>query len=135
MSIRRGPSSAPTREEVVFEQGSGNVFADLGLPDAEELQAKADLVHVIINIVEDKGWKQKKAASVLGIAESEMSDIMNGKLRRFSRERLERYLNTLGMEIRVQVYPRPAGKKRAGVSVQWLDGAGKRRRPRHRGAA
>ena len=61
--------------------GSGNVFADLGLPDAEERLAKANLAHVIINIVEDRGWAQKKAASVLGVAESEMSDIMNGKLR------------------------------------------------------
>ena len=112
------PSEAP--KEVVFEEGSGNVFADLGLADAVERQAKADLTHVIINIVEDHGWTQKKAASVLGIAESEMSDIMNGKLRRFSRERLERYLNLLGMEIRIQVYPRPAGKRHAGVSVQVL---------------
>ncbi|MCR4332897.1 MAG: helix-turn-helix domain-containing protein [Sulfuricaulis sp.] len=104
----------------MFEEGSGNVFADLGRADAEERQAKANLTHVIVNIVEDHGWTQKKAASVLGIAESEMSDIMNGKLRRFSRERLERYLNVLGMEIRIQVYPRPAGKQRAGVSVQVL---------------
>lgn len=112
------PSAVP--KEAVFEEGSGNVFADLGLADAVERQAKADLTHVIINIVEDHGWAQKKAASVLGIAESEMSDIMNGKLRRFSRERLERYLNLLGMEIRIQVYPRPAGKRHAGVSVQVL---------------
>lgn len=112
------PSEAPNEAE--FEEGSGNVFADLGLADAVERQAKADLTHVIINIVEDHGWTQKKAASVLGIAESEMSDIMNGKLRRFSRERLERYLNLLGMEIRIQVYPRPAGKRHAGVSVQVL---------------
>lgn len=107
-------------EDVVFEEGRGNVFADLGRADAEECQAKANLAHVIVNIVEDHGWTQKKAASVLGIAESEMSDIVNGKLRRFSRERLERYLNVLGMEIRIQVYPRPAGKQRAGVSVQVL---------------
>ncbi len=112
------PRKAPS--EVVFEEGSGNVFADLGLADAAERQAKADLTHVIIDIVEDHGWAQKKAALVLGIAESEMSDIMNGKLRRFSRERLERYLNVLGMEIRIQVYPRPAGKQHAGVSVQVL---------------
>ncbi len=120
---RRRPtakSAAPTKRNVEFEEGSGNVFADIGLADADELQAKANLVHVIINIVEDKKWTQKKAASVLGVAESEMSDLMNGKLRRFSRERLERYLNALGMEIRIQVYPRPSGRKRAGVSVQVL---------------
>lgn len=105
---------------VVFEEGSGNVFADLGLADAAERQAKADLSHVIINIVEDHGWTQRKAAGVLGIAESEMSDLVNGKLLRFSRERLERYLYVLGMEIRIQVFPRRAGKRRGGVSVQVL---------------
>lgn len=105
---------------VVFEEGSGNVFADLGLADAAERQAKADLSHVIINIVEDHDWTQKKAADVLGIAESEMSDLVNGKLRRFSRERLERYLYVLGMEIRIQVYPRPADKQPVGISVQVL---------------
>jgi predicted XRE-type DNA-binding protein len=112
------PRKAP--RQVAFEEGSGNVFVDLHLADAAELQAKADLTHVIINIVEDHAWTQKVAASVLGIAESEMSDIMNGKLRRFSRERLERYLNALGMDIRIQVYPRPAGKPHAGVTVQVL---------------
>ena len=126
MSGRRrasAPKAAVPRKKtskVVFEEGSGNVFADLGLADASELQAKADLSHVIINIVEDHGWTQKKAAGVLGIAESEMSDIANGKLRRFSRERLERYLSLLGMEIRIQVYPCPAGKRPVGISVQVL---------------
>lgn len=104
----------------VFEPGSGNIFADLGRPAAEELQAKANLAHVIVNIVEDNHWSQKKAASVLEIAESEISDLMRGKLRRFSRERLERFLNVLGMGIRIQVYPRPAGSARPGLSVQVL---------------
>ena len=114
-AVQRKPRSA-----AVFEEGSGNIFADLGLADAAERQAKADLSHVIINIVEDHGWTQRKAADVLGIAESEMSDLVNGKLRRFSRERLERYLYVLGMEIRIQVYPRPADKQPIGVSVQVL---------------
>ncbi|MBM3908718.1 MAG: XRE family transcriptional regulator [Gemmatimonadetes bacterium] len=115
------PRAAPSR--VTFEQGSGNVFADLALADAAERQAKADLAHVIVNFVEDHGWTQKTAAIALHIAESEMSDLMNGKLRRFSRERLERYLFLLGMEIRIQVLPRPAGRRRSGVTVQVLAGA------------
>ena len=114
-AVQRKPRSA-----AVFEEGSGNIFADLGLADAAERQAKADLSHVIINIVEDHGWTQRKAADMLGIAESEMSDLVNGKLRRFSRERLERYLYVLGMEIRIQVFPRRAGRKPVGVSVQVL---------------
>ncbi len=119
---RKSATSAKTPREVLFEEGSGNVFADLGFADAAEHQAKADLCHVIINIVEDHRWTQKKAADALGIAESDMSDLMNGKLRRFSRERLERYLYALGMEIRLQVYPRPAGRRPVGVSGQGFEG-------------
>ena len=112
-------TTTPTESDadVTFEVGSGNVYADLGLPDAEEMQAKADLAHLILNIVEDREWKQKRAASEIGIAESEMSDIMNGKLRRFSRERLEHYLTTLGMEIRIQVSPVSSQKKHGSISV------------------
>jgi predicted XRE-type DNA-binding protein len=112
-------SAAPANE--MFEPESGNIFADLDRPDAEELQAKANLAHVIVNIVEDNRWSQRKAASVLEIAESEISDLMRGKLRGFSRERLERFLNVPGMEIRIQVSPRPAGSARAGLSVQVLE--------------
>jgi predicted XRE-type DNA-binding protein len=129
MTTKRGTTRKKAADPVsdeTFEEGSGNVFADLGLPDAEELQAKANLVHVIINVIEDKGWTQRKAATVLGVAESEVSDIMNGKLHRFSRERLERYLNALGMDIRIQVFPRAAGKRRSGVTVQLLSSAARR---------
>ena len=117
--MQKHRTATPTESDadVTFEVGSGNVYADLGLPDAEELQAKGDLAHLIINIVEDRGWKQKRAASEIGIAESEMSDIMNGKLRRFSRERLEHYLTTLGMDIRIQVSPMPSGKKQGSILV------------------
>ena len=101
MQKHRTATPPESDADVTFEVGSGNVYADLGLPDAEELQAKGDLAHLIINIVEDRGWKQKRAASEIGIAESEMSDIMNGKLRRFSRERLEHNLTTLVMTFSV----------------------------------
>ena len=65
-------------------------------------------------------WTEQAVEHLGGIAESEMSDLVNGKLRRFSRERLERYLYVLGMEIRIQVFPRRAGRKPVGVSVQVL---------------
>ncbi len=118
MTKRRRTATPPKSDaDLTFEVGSGNVYSDLGLPDSEGLQAKADLAHLIINIIEERGWKQKRAASEIGIAESEMSDIMNGKLRRFSRERLEQYLMTLGMEIRIQVSPVSSKRKRGGISV------------------
>jgi len=75
---------------------SGNVFADLGLPDAEELLLKAKLATVVADLVREKGWSQRKAAGVLKLTQPEVSAVMNGKLRGFSLARLIRSLKALG---------------------------------------
>jgi predicted XRE-type DNA-binding protein len=105
-------------EHIEIEAGSGNVFEDLGLPDASERLAKAELARVIRNIVKDKNWTQRRAADVLGIAPPDVSDLMRGKLARFSQERLERFLNALGMDVHIRVGPRAAGKKQASITVE-----------------
>jgi predicted XRE-type DNA-binding protein len=75
---------------------SGNVFEDLGLPDAEELLLKAKLASVVADLVREKGWSQRQAAGVLGLTQPEVSALMNGKLRGFSLARLIRSLKALG---------------------------------------
>lgn len=107
-----------TEEHVEIEAGSGNVFEDLGLSDAGERLAKAELARVIRHIVKEKGWTQRRAADVLGIAPPDVSDLMRGKLARFSQERLERFLNALDMDVHIRVGPRAAGKKQANVTVE-----------------
>ena len=67
-----------------IEAGSGNVFKDLGLPDAGERLAKAEFARAIRKIVKDKNWTRRRAADVLGIAPPDVSDLMRGKLARFS---------------------------------------------------
>ena len=113
-----GKSKRTKEERIEIEAGSGNVFEDLGLPDAGERLANAELARVIRNIVKDKNWTQRRAADVLGIAPPDVSDLMRGKLARFSQERLERFLNALGMDVRIRVGPRAAGKKQASVTVE-----------------
>jgi predicted XRE-type DNA-binding protein len=105
-------------KRVEVASGSGNVFEDLGLPDAADRLAKAELARVIRKVVTEKTWTQRHAAEILGIAPPDMSDLMRGKLARFSRERLERFLNALDMDVHIRVGPRPAGKKHANVSVE-----------------
>jgi len=112
----------PKDEQIHIEAGSGNVFEDLGLPDAGERLAKAELARVIRNIVKEKNWTQRRAADVLGIAPPDVSDLMRGKLARFSQERLERFLNALGMHVRIRVGPRAAGKRQATVTVELVAG-------------
>ncbi len=108
------------RQKIGIVQSSGNVFQDLALPEADVRLAKAELSRVIEGIVKDRGWTQRKAASVLGIATSDMSDLIRGKLARFSLERLERFLVALDMDVRIQIAPKRSGSKRAAVSVQLL---------------
>ena len=108
----------PKEEPLAIEASSGNVFEDLGLPDAGERLTKAELARVIRKIVQEKNWTQRRAADALGIAPPDVSDLMRGKLARFSQERLERFLNALDMDVHIRVGPRAAGKKRANVTVE-----------------
>ncbi len=69
-----------TKRPIGIEASSGNVFADLGLPNADERLAKAELARVIRAVVKGKSWTQRRAADVLGIAPPDVSDLMRGKL-------------------------------------------------------
>ena len=112
--------AAKCRRNIAIEAGSGNVFEDLGLPNAGERLTKAELARVIRGIIKEKNWTQRRAAEVLEIAAPDVSDLMRGKLARFSQERLERFLNALDMDVHIQVGPRAAGKKHASVTVQFV---------------
>ena len=115
MAVRKGSR----RHEDVHES-TGNVFRDMGLPNADERLAKAELARVIRKSIEERGLTQTEAADLLGIKQPDVSDLVRGKLARFSMERLERFLNALDLEIRIQVGPRPRGKRRAGVTVEFV---------------
>ena len=115
---RSVPRSVRDAGEITFSPMHDNVFEAMGLPDAVERLAKAEMAREIALIVHANGWTQKRAAEVLAIAASDVSDLLRGKLRRFSQERLERFLNALGMDVRIQIGPRPAWKEQATVTVQ-----------------
>lgn len=105
-----------SRHEV--HDSSGNVFEDMGMRDAEERLAKAELARVIRGAIRERGLNQSEAAELLGVTQPDISDLVRGKLSRFSMERLERFLNALDLDVRIQVGPRPAGKEHAGISVE-----------------
>jgi len=105
-------------DDSTVHDSSGNIFEDLGLPNPEERLAKAELARVIRTILRERQLTQAQAAELLGIKQPDVSDLVRGKLARFSMERLERFLNALDMDVRIQVGPRPAGKRRADVTVE-----------------
>ncbi len=91
------------RDEV-FES-SGNVFADLGLPDAEERFAKAMISRLIAKAIDARGLTQAQAAGLLNTTQPKVSAVVRGQLLGFSMDRLFRFLTALGMNVRVEVEP------------------------------
>ena len=82
---------------------SGNVFRDLGLPDADELDIKANLAIKIGQIVARRGLSQVKAAALLGVDQPKVSAIVRGRLEKFSIERLCEFLTRLGCDVNISV--------------------------------
>ncbi len=85
------------------ELSSGNVFADLGLPDAEEHLVKAGLVLKIGGTIRARGMTQAEAAGALGIDQPKVSALLRGRFRGYSVERLMRFLVALGHDVEIVV--------------------------------
>jgi len=108
-------------DDMRIHDSTGNVFEDMGMRDAEERLAKAELARMIRKEIGRRGLTQTAAADLLGIQQPDVSDLVRGKLARFSMNRLERLLNALDLEIRIQVGPRPSHKAHAGITVETVD--------------
>jgi predicted XRE-type DNA-binding protein len=104
-------------DEIEVHASSGNVFADLGLPDAEELLVRAELMRRIYNLVRERRLTQAQAARILGTNQPTVSDLMRAKLSRFSLERLIGFLNALGQDVEITVRTRPADAEGPGLTV------------------
>ena len=89
-------------------RGSGNVFRDLGHPDADILQAKAILAARIIGVLDDRGITVRRAHELTGFAAADFSRVRQAKLQRFTLERLISMLLKLNkdVEINIEVKPR-----------------------------
>jgi predicted XRE-type DNA-binding protein len=93
-------------EEVTFEESSGNVFADLGLPNADELHARAKLAAAILLIVEDRKLTKAQAAKTLGITQRKFAAFHGFKLDDFSVGELMHFANALEYEVVIELRPR-----------------------------
>lgn len=92
---------------------SGNVFADLGIPNPEQYLAKAELAAKIHVIAQGRRLSQAATARILGINQPKVSALLRGQLDGFSTDRLIRFLNALGCDVQITVsapHPRKAGK-------------------------
>ncbi len=86
-------------------RGTGNVFADLGLPDASERQTKTRLALAINRIIKDQRLKQIDAARLLGVPQPKVSALVNYRLDGFSVEKLMDFIVALGRDVEIIVRP------------------------------
>jgi predicted XRE-type DNA-binding protein len=90
-------------KDVMISRGSGNVFADLGLPDAEEHQLKAQIVTLIARIIEEQHLTQTLAATRMGLSQPDLSKLLRGGFRGFSLERLLWLARALGTDVDIRM--------------------------------
>ncbi len=97
--------------------GSGNVFADLGLRDAEEKQTRVRLAVAINQILQSRLLSQAAVARLLDVNQPKISALMNYRLDGFSVERLMHFLNALDRDIEIVIHKKPRSRRNARVTV------------------
>ena len=105
------------KKRIEVDVGSGNVFADLGYPDAKERTLKVELTIELNRILRVRDLAQAQTARVLGILQPHVSDLARYRLNRFSVERLMQFLTLLGKDVEIRIAERPARRARSGVRV------------------
>jgi predicted XRE-type DNA-binding protein len=113
VSKQREQSTAKRVDNTSVTVGSGNVFADIGVPHPEEALAKAGLVHAIATVIERKKMTQQAVAELIGVAQPKISNLLNGNTLGFSSDRLIEFLLRLGYDVDINVR-RPRGRLRRG---------------------
>jgi len=98
-------------------RGSGNVFADLGYPDAEERQTKLRLAHALNRILQKRRLTQAAAATLLGINQPKVSALSRYRLEGFSVERLMTFLIALDRDVEIVIKKKPRSRTAAHISV------------------
>ena len=99
-----------------YVEGTGNVYADLGVVNPQEARAKADLAHRIVDIIESRKLTQVQAGKVLGVDQPKVSALKRGRLTDFSIERLLASFSYSAMTCRLPSRPNPI---RAGNHLPW----------------
>src|SRR5262249_30197325 len=107
--------SAERRERVT--RGTGNVFADLGFPDAVERQAKLRLAYALNQVLDGRELSQVDAAKVLGVTQPKVSALRHYKLAGYSVERLMNLLTALEQDVEIVIRRKPRSRKSARISV------------------
>jgi len=100
-----------------IEKGSMNVYADLGVADAEEMLVKAQLAAKIAEIIKLRNLTQTQAASLLGMTQPKLSNLLRGRFRGISEAKMLECMTLLGRDVQIVVKPVSRSRKTGHVSV------------------
>ena len=93
-------------QESIFEESSGNVLADLGLENADELYTRGKIGIYVLRLLKERNLKQREISELLGIPQPEVSHLMKGEFQRFSEGKLLNFLKQLDTEITLHLRSR-----------------------------
>jgi predicted XRE-type DNA-binding protein len=96
---------------------SGNIFADLNIPNAEEELEKAQLAHAIRSIIKANGWTQEQAAKQIGTSQPKVSQIIGGRLAGFTTDRLLKYVRVRECDVEIRIMRKPADNEHGSVTI------------------
>ena len=105
------------KNKEIIKRGTDNVFADIGVTHPERVQARAQVMFLIAEIIRKRCLTQKQTAALLGIPQSKVSCLMNGKLSNFSMDHLFELLNALDADVEIIVKPKTKEEKSATTHV------------------
>jgi len=108
------PKGMNVSKRLRVKKGSGNVFADIGIPNPEEALAKAEIARRINHMLADRKVSQVEAGKILGIPQPRVSDLARGRLGKFSLEKLIDFAKRLGNDVEIRI--RPSRKPRLRVA-------------------
>lgn len=93
------------KNDAAVTRGSGNIFADLGIPNAEDELLKARMVLAIKSLIEKQELTQTAAAARMGISQPDVSKLLRGRVSGFSLERLFDFVRALGSDVEIKLKP------------------------------
>jgi predicted XRE-type DNA-binding protein len=98
------------KENIEFEVSTDNIFADLGIENAEELQAKSMIGYHVIQLLKEKTLKQREIGELLGVKQAEVSHLLNGHFSRFTTDKLLDFLKRLNQKVTIQISAHKQGE-------------------------
>jgi predicted XRE-type DNA-binding protein len=102
---------------ISVEQGSGNVYADLGYPDSDSMLVKAQLAAKIAEIVQRRALTQARTAKILGLTQPKVSALLRGRFRGISEHRLLECLTRLGRDVHIVIKPAPRSRSNGRLTL------------------